>query len=103
MLNTRALVVSTIIGTVLQVAMVMAGHTNKSIAALFAVGGMGFSLIAGVLYARLSGGGASSGPRLAFSTACTPTAIGSVSAACSVASASGTGSSSASVSRMYSA
>src|SRR5262249_21390312 len=31
-----------------------------SIAGLFAVGGMGFSLIAGVLYARMSGGGASS-------------------------------------------
>ena len=41
--------------------MVVAGHSNKSIAALFAVGGMGISLVAGLLYAsRAQGGSASS-------------------------------------------
>jgi hypothetical protein len=36
--------------------MVVAGHTNKSIANQFAVGGMSLSLIAGVIYAILSRG-----------------------------------------------
>jgi hypothetical protein len=34
--------------------MVVAGHSNKSIAALFAVGGMGLSLVAGVAYTVLA-------------------------------------------------
>ena len=51
MLNSRALLIATIVGTVLQVAMVVAGHSNKSIAGMFAVGGMGFSLVAGIIYA----------------------------------------------------
>jgi hypothetical protein len=59
-MNTRALVLATVIGTVLQVVMVVAGHSNKSIAALFAVGGMGFSLIAGVVYAIVAKGGSTS-------------------------------------------
>jgi hypothetical protein len=42
MLNSRALLIATIVGTVLQVAMVVASHSNKS-RNLFAVGGMGFS------------------------------------------------------------
>lgn len=50
MLNTRALVLASVIGTILQVAMVTSGHYNPSIARLFAVGGMGLSLLAGVLY-----------------------------------------------------
>lgn len=50
MLNRRALFLATLVGTILQVAMVIAGHANKSIAGLFAFGGMGFSLVAGVLY-----------------------------------------------------
>ena len=50
-LDTKSLVIATAIGTVLQVAMVLAGHDNASVAKLFAVGGMGFSLIAGVIYA----------------------------------------------------
>jgi len=29
---------------------VVSGHTNKTIAGLFAVGGMGFSLVAGLIY-----------------------------------------------------
>jgi hypothetical protein len=36
--------------------MVVAGHTNKSIANLFAIGGMSLSLIAGVIYAILARG-----------------------------------------------
>lgn len=60
MLNSRAVVVATIIGTILQVAMVVAGHSNKSIAALFAVAGMSFSLVAGLAYAMLAPGGSTS-------------------------------------------
>lgn len=56
MLNSRALVLATVVGTVLQVAMVVAGHSNKSVANLFAVGGMGFSLIAGLAYAMWARG-----------------------------------------------
>jgi hypothetical protein len=55
-MNTRALVIATIVGTVLQVAMVVCGHVSPSIQKLFAVGGMGFSLIAGVVYTVLAGG-----------------------------------------------
>ena len=51
MLNTRALIAASALGTVLQVAMVVAGHTAPSVAAMFAVGGMGISLIAGAAYA----------------------------------------------------
>src|SRR5690349_20225102 len=60
MFNSRALVLATVIGTVLQVVMVVAGHSNKSIAGLFAVGGMGFSLVAGLLYAIMAKGGSMS-------------------------------------------
>jgi uncharacterized protein YndB with AHSA1/START domain len=47
---------ASLLGTVLQVAMVVAGHYNKSVASLFAVGGMGLSLIAGLLYAMWARG-----------------------------------------------
>jgi hypothetical protein len=50
-MNSSALVVATGIGTVLQLAMVIAGHSNKSIAALFGIVGVTISLIAGVVYA----------------------------------------------------
>ena len=60
MFNTRALMYATVLGTVLQVVMVVAGHSNKSIANLFAVGGMGFSLIAGLVYAIMARGGSTS-------------------------------------------
>lgn len=46
----RALLNATLIGTVLQIAMVVAGHSSPAIAGLFAVGGMGISLVAGLLY-----------------------------------------------------
>jgi len=53
MLNARAVSQATLVGTVLQVAMVVAGHYSTAVALLFAVGGMGFSLVAGVLYGLL--------------------------------------------------
>jgi hypothetical protein len=49
-----ALINATVVGTVLQLAMVITGHYNKSIANLFAVGGMTISLIAGLLFALWS-------------------------------------------------
>ena len=55
MINSRAVVMATVVGTVLQLAMVLAGHSNASIAAMFAVGGMGISLVAGVMYAKFAG------------------------------------------------
>jgi hypothetical protein len=55
-MSMRALLIATLIGTALQIAMVVAGHTNKSIAKLFAVGGMSLSLVAGVIYAVMAGG-----------------------------------------------
>lgn len=60
MFNSRALVLATMLGTVLQIAMVVAGHSNKAIAGLFAVGGMGFSFVAGLLYAMWARGGSTS-------------------------------------------
>ena len=53
-MNTRALTTATLVGTVLQIAMVSAGHYSPTVAGLFAVGGMGFSLVAGVVYGRLA-------------------------------------------------
>src|SRR3954470_24767192 len=53
-MSSRSLVVASLVGTVLQVAMVVAGHSNPAIKGLFAVGGMGLSLVAGVIYARLA-------------------------------------------------
>jgi len=55
-MNTRALALASTVGTVLQVAMVVAGHSSPAVKALFAVGGMGLSLVAGVVYARLAPG-----------------------------------------------
>lgn len=59
MINQRALVIATAIGTVAQLAMVVAGHTNPAVAATYAVGGMGFSLLAGIIYAWLARANAS--------------------------------------------
>ena len=53
-MSSRALVIASVIGTLLQVVMVVAGHSSPAIAGLFAVGGMGLSLVAGVIYARLA-------------------------------------------------
>ena len=53
-LSTRALVMATIIGTVLQVAMTTMGHGSPAVRGMFAVGGMGISLVAGILYVVIS-------------------------------------------------
>jgi hypothetical protein len=50
--RSNALTQATAIGTVAQLAMVISGHFTPAIANLFAVGGMGISLVAGLLYAR---------------------------------------------------
>ena len=55
-ISIRALLIATAIGTVLQAAMVISGHTNKTVAKLFALGGMSLSLIAGLIYAVLAAG-----------------------------------------------
>lgn len=68
--GSQALVRAIVVGTVLQVMMVVTGHYVAAVAALFAVGGMGISLLAGGLYAywarspssrAASGGGAVAG------------------------------------------
>lgn len=55
--NGWALWRATLIGTVLQVAMVVAGHYMPALKSFFAPGGMAISLFAGWLYARLRTGG----------------------------------------------
>jgi hypothetical protein len=58
MLNTKALQTATIIGTVLQLAMIVAGHFSPWIAMnLFMFGGMGISALAGLLYGRSAAAG----------------------------------------------
>lgn len=54
MMNSRAVLLATIVGAVLQIAMVLAGHSNPAVANLFAIGGMGFSLVAGLAVAVFS-------------------------------------------------
>jgi hypothetical protein len=49
-----ALVKSTVIGTILQLVMVVAGHYSPAIAGQFAAGGMTISGIAGLLYSLWS-------------------------------------------------
>src|SRR5688500_18601664 len=49
-MDTRALTIASIAGTIAQLVMVISGHFDASIAALFAVGGMTISLAAGLLY-----------------------------------------------------
>lgn len=53
-MNRRALSVSLLASTALQVAMVVAGHWSPAIAGLFLVGGLGFSLLGGVIYALMA-------------------------------------------------
>ena len=55
--TTRALWRATLVGTVLQLAMVVGGHYVPAIKNLFAPGGMLISLLAGWLYARMQAGG----------------------------------------------
>ena len=53
-LSNRALVMATVIGAILQVAMTTIGHSNPAVKGIFAVGGLGISLIAGILYVVIS-------------------------------------------------
>lgn len=56
---------ATLIGTALQLMMVIAGHYDATVKSLFAVGGMSLSLVAGLIFGRWSGtlpkGGAMAG------------------------------------------
>ena len=56
-MNVFALALSTIGGTVLQVAMVVLGHRQPAVKKWYAVGGMGFSLLAGIAYGALAPAG----------------------------------------------
>ena len=53
-MSSRSLLIASLVGTLLQVVMVVAGHSSPAIKGLFAFGGMGISLVAGVIYARLA-------------------------------------------------
>ncbi|MDB4908804.1 MAG: hypothetical protein JWO05_3588 [Gemmatimonadetes bacterium] len=53
-MNARALQVSTIVGTILQVAMVTLGHWSLPLQQLFPVIGVTISLVAGVIYGRMA-------------------------------------------------
>lgn len=55
-MNRKALINATVIGTVLQLIMVLVGHWVPAVAALFAPIGILLSLIAGLLYARAAKG-----------------------------------------------
>lgn len=55
-MNRKALIHATVIGTVLQLAMVIVGHFVPPVAALFAPLGILLSLVAGLIYARSAGG-----------------------------------------------
>jgi hypothetical protein len=57
MLDTKTLRTATIVGTALQLAMVITGHYVPYVALhVFMFGGMGISLLAGLLYGRGAGG-----------------------------------------------
>lgn len=53
-LNNRALAIATLVGAALQLIMATVGHANPDVRNLFAVVGMGISLIAGILYTVIS-------------------------------------------------
>jgi hypothetical protein len=85
-----ALLRATLVGTVLQTAMVLTGHSMPVIARLFAVLGVSLSLVAGVLYALLAGpattrtgaaGGAIAGGTCALVGIAISVALGDVPAA----------------------
>lgn len=50
----RVLLRATLIGTILQLALAIAGHYEARIGSLFAAGGMFLSLVAGFIFARLA-------------------------------------------------
>lgn len=53
-LANRALAIAILIGTALQVIMVTLGHSTPAVKGIFVAGGMGISLVAGILYAVIS-------------------------------------------------
>lgn len=55
-MNRKALFNATVIGTVLQLVMVVVGHFVPAVAAQFAIVGILISLVAGLLYARAAKG-----------------------------------------------
>ena len=55
-MNRQTLIRATVIGLVLQLIMVVAGHFNASIAQCFGIVGMLISLIAGAIYVRTTRG-----------------------------------------------
>ncbi len=67
--SNRPLLAATLVGTALQIAMVVAGHWSKTVADLFAVMGMTLSLVAGLLFAvwarRPTGGSSARGGSIA--------------------------------------
>lgn len=60
-MNRKALINATVIGTVLQLVMVLAGHWVPAVANLFAIVGILISLVAGLIYARAAKGSWSDG------------------------------------------
>ena len=57
-MDRKALVQATVVGTVVQLAMVVAGHFVPVIKDhVFAIGGMFISLLVGAVYVRMAGGG----------------------------------------------
>jgi hypothetical protein len=57
MINRHALTKATAIGTVVQILMVIVGHSNPSVSKLYAVLGTVISLAAGLRYSRIVKGG----------------------------------------------
>jgi hypothetical protein len=57
LLGRDGLIIATTVGLILQFLMVVAGHYSAPVKASFAIGGMAFSLLAGLLYVRLAPGG----------------------------------------------
>jgi hypothetical protein len=56
-MNPRALVIATVVGTVLQIAMIAAGHYVPFVRdKVFMLGGLLLSLVAGAIYARMAPG-----------------------------------------------
>lgn len=55
-MNLKALIIASVIGTVLQIAMVVAGHQIPPLKGFFGPGGMIFSALAGFIYFRMVGG-----------------------------------------------
>jgi hypothetical protein len=64
MINRTALIKATAIGTVVQLLMVISGHSNHTVSNLFAVIGVTISLLAGLRYSRIVRGGTLAGGAL---------------------------------------